>query len=230
MPPEMSSATQTSSELKPEMSRSAITCCCAGGSSLTTVDDQVERLAPEQRVLGQRLPVGRVLAPVAGERVVRAAEAVRVDRRLVALGRERGERHAARLARAARLRDVRDDPDDPGAQRRAALEAVQPLEDAEPRLLHDLLGDGARLHVAARDREHRPVVALDERLERALVAGAQAGEQLGLLGGDEADSGLCVRGHHGAPCEPIGAGPSSMGRILWGRGAARHHPRAISPG
>src|SRR5215207_2277278 len=61
-----------------------------------------ERLAAEQRLLGQRLPVRRVLLPVPGKRVVAAAEAVGVDRRLVALGRERGERHAG-ASRAPRV-------------------------------------------------------------------------------------------------------------------------------
>ena len=45
------------------------------------------------------------------------------------------------LAHAAGLGGVDEDAQDPRLQRRAALEAVEPLQDAEPRLLDDLLGD-----------------------------------------------------------------------------------------
>ena len=93
---------------------------------------------------------------------------------------ERGERHAARLALAAGARAVGDDPQDPGLQRRAALEAVEALQDAEPGLLHDLLGDGAAAHVAERDPQHQRAVAVDERHERVLVAGAQAREEVAI--------------------------------------------------
>jgi NAD(P)-dependent dehydrogenase (short-subunit alcohol dehydrogenase family) len=55
---------------------------------------------------------------------------------LVAAFSERRVRDAARLAASARPRDVDHDPHDPRGQRRAAFEAVEALQDAEPRLLH----------------------------------------------------------------------------------------------
>jgi hypothetical protein len=77
--------------------------------------------------------------------VVGAEETVGVDRRLVALvvsGQAR-ERQNASLALAARLGGVGQDPEDPGLQGGASLEAFEPLEDAEPGLLYDLLGNGS---------------------------------------------------------------------------------------
>ena len=141
------------------------------------------RLAVLDASWSAAVPVGRERAPAARVRLVRAAEAFGVDGRRVVLGRQRGERHAARLARAARLGLVDEDREDPRLQRRAALEAVEAVDDAEPGLLHDLLRDRAVLHVGARHREHRAVEAGDERLERLLVAGAETFEQRGFGGG-----------------------------------------------
>ena len=128
-----------------------------------------------QRGGGEAQPPG---PPVAG-----ALEAIGVDGGLVAgdvRGHEGGERHAARLALPAGLRPVGQDAEQPGLQRRALLEALEPGEDAEPRLLDDLLGRLAVADVQARDPQHRRAVALDERAERELVAAAQAGEQLSV--------------------------------------------------
>jgi hypothetical protein len=146
-------------------------------------EHDVERLALGECLFGQPLPIARVGPPVAGERVVGATEAIGLDGGLPAHGRQRGERHGAGVGGAARLGPVDEDPQDPRPQRRAALEAVEALQDAEPCLLDDLLGDGAARDVVAGDGEHRRVVALDQRLEGALVPGAQALEQLLLLGG-----------------------------------------------
>jgi hypothetical protein len=123
---------------------------------------------------------------VSGESlVIGGQEALRVHGRLVGVlrGGQSGERHAATFARSAAQSHVREDAEDPGLERRAPLEAVEALQDPEPRLLHDLLGDVARLNVVARHRQHRAVVSLDERLEGLLVAGAQARQELGLLRG-----------------------------------------------
>ena len=78
----------------------------------------------------------------------------------------------------------------------------------EPRLLHDLLGDRAALHVALRDGEHGGVVARDERLERLLVAGAQPGEQLRLGGASVAALELDLG--HGLPNLPAGHARSPL--------------------
>src|SRR5439155_8557998 len=75
--------------------------------------------------------------------VIWRQEAVGIDRGLGhGVGSlERRERHRPALPLSTRLRDVRENPEDPGLQRGAALEAVDPVEDADPRLLHDLLGN-----------------------------------------------------------------------------------------
>ena len=64
---------------------------------------------------------------------------------------------------------------------RAALEAVQAGEDAEPRLLHDLLRDRPARDVAERDPQHQRAVAVHERHERVLVPRPQAGEEVGVV-------------------------------------------------
>src|SRR4051794_33322376 len=121
---------------------------------------------------------------MAREGVAGAAESFWIDRRLLVFWRERRERHRSCLACAAGPSDVDDDRDDPGLQRAAALEALEPLKDAQPCVLEDLLGHRACLHIRARDGEHQSGVAVDERLERGLVALAQALDELGLVADD----------------------------------------------
>ena len=92
--------------------------------------------------------------------VVGREEAVGVDR---GLGDRVGplecrERHGAALALAAGLRDVGQDSEDPGLQRRPPLEAVDSFEDADPRFLDDVFGDGAARDVDQRDAKERSVV------------------------------------------------------------------------
>ncbi len=111
----------------------------------------------------------------------RLDEALGVDRgsRLV-VTRERRERRAARLANATGAGEIHDDAEEVGAERRASLEAVETPQEADPGLLGDILGDLARRDVLARDADERGVVPLDETRERALVAGAQGGQQGGF--------------------------------------------------
>src|SRR5215208_5223175 len=78
--------------------------------------DHAARLAREQPLLGEA--AGR-RAPVARPRLVRASEAIGIDRAVVGL--ERRERQCPPLAHAACLRTVREDPEEPRLQRRAAL-------------------------------------------------------------------------------------------------------------
>jgi hypothetical protein len=106
-------------------------------------------------------------------------EAIRVDRVLV-VGRERRERHRPPFALAARLRDVRQDPEDPRLEAGAALEAADPVQDCDPRFLHDLLGHGAAAHVHARHPQHRRAVLPDKATERRLVTGAEGLDDRGL--------------------------------------------------
>ena len=71
-----------------------------------------------------------------------------------------------RDALAPRLRRVRQDPEEPRLEGRPALEATDAVEHADPRVLDDLLRDGARANEEHRDPEHRRTVALDELHER----------------------------------------------------------------
>src|SRR3954453_2906638 len=92
--------------------------------------DVFERLARQQPLLGQRVPVGRKSRPSARILAVRALETLGGDPRLVvALGRERREGHAPSLFDGSRARAVGEDAEHPGAQTRAALEARQGTQD-----------------------------------------------------------------------------------------------------
>ena len=116
--------------------------------------------------------------------MVVAEEAVRVDGRLVVgVAAEAREGHAAALALAPRLGRVREDPEDPGLQRRAALEAVEALEDAEPGFLDDLLGDGAARDEHHRHPQHRGPVAAEQLAEGGFVAGTELRQEALLVGG-----------------------------------------------
>ena len=84
----------------------------------------------------------------------------------------RSPRVRARLATIRRIQVFR---------RRATLEAVQAVQHAEPRLLHDLLRHRAARHVAERDPQHQRAVRIDEGHERVLVACPQARKQLGVV-------------------------------------------------
>src|SRR5207249_3495590 len=130
-------------------------------------------LRGEQALLGPGLGLrGPVARPAL---VVGRQEAVRVDgglrHRVGPL--QRRERHGPPLPLPPRLRDVGQDPEDPGLQRGARLETVDPGEDADPRLLDDLLGDRPARDVDLRDPEERSVVHPHQLLEGPLVACAQ---------------------------------------------------------
>ena len=112
--------------------------------------------------------------------MIRAKETLRVDRGLVEHGRERD---GSRLALATRLRRVDEDAEDPRLERRPAFEAVEPAEHAEPGVLDDLLGDGARAHERLGDPEHRRAVALDELHERLLVTIPQPFDERAVVHG-----------------------------------------------
>ena len=60
----------------------------------------------------------------------------------------------------------------------ASFEAFEPVDDAEPRVPDDVLGDRARGYVGDRDPQHQRAVAVHERHERVLVAGAQTRQQV----------------------------------------------------
>src|SRR5919198_4435665 len=105
-------------------------------------------------------------------------EAIGIDRWSAAvLVRERRKRNRALVTRAAPLRAVRHDGEDPRLQGAASLEAVEPLEHADPRLLCDLLGGGGGADIQARDPHHGRMVQIDEPREGRLFAAAQRGEE-----------------------------------------------------
>ncbi len=98
---------------------------------------------------------------MARETVPRLEEAARLDGRLRRV-LERGERDRAALAQRAGLRVVREHAEEPRLQRRAALEAPDPREDAEERVLHDLLGHGPAGDVHLSHAQERGAELVDE--------------------------------------------------------------------
>ena len=166
---EMPRISQASSASKPSTSRSVITARWFSGSVPIGGGDAPAGLVGEQPLLGHVARAARARRPMAGPAVAVAEEAIRLDGRLVVgVAAEAREGHAAALALAPRLGRVREDPEDPGLQRRAALEAVEALEDAEPGFLDDLLGDGTARHEHHRHPQHR----------RARSGGAARGRRL----------------------------------------------------
>src|SRR4051812_28294454 len=133
-------------------------------------------------------------------------EAIRLDRRLVAVAVERGHRHGAALADAPRLGLVDEDPEQPRLQRGPLLEPVDSLEHAQPRLLHDLLGDSTASHVSLGQVEHRGLVAVDQLRECRLVAVPESHHHLPLLGGRARTAGVRGEGRGRAhrPASSIG--------------------------
>jgi hypothetical protein len=62
----------------------------------------------------------------------------------------------------------------------AALEAVEPLDHAEPGLLDDLVGRGIRGHVEARHPLEAGAELVDDPREGSLVARAESFEYVGV--------------------------------------------------
>ncbi len=122
------------------------------GAAAARRSPRAARRGPRRtRAARRRPPTPPAAAPTSRAVAAPALEAVGVDRRLVAplLGAAAEERERQRplLAHAPRARRVEQDLEDPGAQRRAALEPVDPLDHADPGVLDDLLGDRPARHV-----------------------------------------------------------------------------------
>ena len=175
----MSSRSQTSSAVWPSRSRSATTTRWRCGSSVRAAGDHLLHLAGQRDLLR---PLSGNSAPASRVRVARALEPRGVDGRTVVLGRQARERHGAPLADAAALRLVEQDPVDPRPQRRLAAEPVEALEDGQPGLLDDLLGDARRRHVLPGEPQHPARPAVDERGERLLVPARSAGDEGAVRG------------------------------------------------
>src|SRR5215470_5986925 len=77
----------------------------------------------------------------------------------------------------------------PGLQRRPPFKSLDPVRDAKPRILDDLLGHCLALDVGRRDTEHQRLVARNQRSESRLVAASQAQHELPVScgGGDRAN-------------------------------------------
>ena len=173
-------ALRVSAADQPLMSRRAITSRWRTGSSAIAssrtrrVSSALRRSSGESHSTG-----GRAQWPGLESRS--RLEAVGVDGRLVATllppAPQERERQHAPLALAAGARLVEQDAGDPGPQRGAALEAVDPVQDREPGVLDDLLGDRPAGHVHQRQPHQERAVLVDQRPERVLVAPSQAGEQ-----------------------------------------------------
>ena len=160
---------------------------------------------------------------MAGTRVGRLHEALGIDGGpVLVVAHERRERRRARLAHAAGAGQVHHDAEEVGAQRRAALERVEPAQQADPGLLGDLLGDLLGGDVLARDAHERGVVAIDELGEGALVAGAQRGQQLGLAAPLPCSSArACSR-------SPVSIGAPTLQRPAAARAARGRNDRPIA--
>lgn len=118
--------------------------------------------------------------PVAGPWIVVGAEPLRVDR--TAGVRRDLDVGVRTVAQSAGFGDVDQHGEKPGTQRRPAGKTVDPLQQRDPGLLHDLLGDLVAGHVSARDPQHRRGVLIDQRGERGLIARPQGGDEVGLGG------------------------------------------------
>ena len=153
---------------RPTRSRSVITARWAGGS-LSTASRRCSRSsAASSRSRGR----GRAAAARCAS--VRPCERPRLDRR-APLGLERRERDAAGVPHRARACAVDEDAEDPGPQRRATLEAVNPLTTAATSP-----GRPRRRRAGANERPGDPpqrrVVALDEARRRPRRRPADARE------------------------------------------------------
>ena len=185
---------RTSSELQPSTSRRVITVRWRlGRAAIAAWATSIVSL-PTSRFSGSSDQ--RDGADVQAPRSVRRAGSgrrppSRSRRRRVAAREENGS--AAALALAARLRAVREDPEYPRLQRRAALEAPDPGEHAQPRLLDDVLGDGPVDTYIRATRSIDGPVFLDQGRERILVARAERGHELGLARGRQVRGARVLR-------------------------------------
>src|SRR3954449_12823166 len=98
--------------------------------------------APPRQQPRLGLPLARraLLGPAARVRLTRRAETTPVDGRAALVLGFHHPRHDAAVALRPAARDVDDDPHHPRAQPRTALEAIEPPDDREPRLLNAFLG------------------------------------------------------------------------------------------
>src|SRR6516162_9421355 len=110
-------------------------------------------------------------------RMARVQKAALCKTRLTLVGFKRRKWHCPRFSRSAESCAIEQDSINPGPQRRTTLELVEPLQDADRRLLSHLLGD-SRGHVGAGQTNHCPMVALHQREEGSFVPRSNRGNLL----------------------------------------------------
>src|SRR5271170_2850567 len=88
------------------------------------------------------------------------------------------DRDAPMLAHAGAPRPVDEDVKQPRPERRAPSEPVDSAHDAQPCVLHDLLGDRRAGHERASHAQHRGMVTGHKRHERLLITRAQPRDEL----------------------------------------------------
>jgi hypothetical protein len=93
-----------------------------------------------------------------------------------------GKRYIPRFLASPRARAVYEDAEDPRSQGGSPFEAIDPVENGKPGVLDDLFGVGAAADVGLGEAEHGGVPAVEERLERVLIALSQSADQELLLG------------------------------------------------
>ena len=173
-----SSAFRTSSEVQPLMSRSAITSRWRGGQGGDRLEQHLAGGVGREPLV-RRAPVDRRPGPGAraarrGVPWKRSGGTAGSSRPSSVAATQQREREGPALAFATGASGVQQDRRDPGLERRAPLEAVDPVEHREPRLLHDLLGHRAAGHVHHRQaHQHRPV-GVDQSARNAASSPARS--------------------------------------------------------
>ncbi len=182
-------ALRTSLDHQPLMSRSVITSRWRSGSPAIASSSTWRAASPASSPRGTPTPPAG--APRARVWPRRPWKRLGWHRRLVATlfgGRRSAANGSTRRSRSPRVRALLSRMlSHPGAQRRAALEAVDAVEHGQPRVLHDLLGDRPARNVHDRQaQQHRPPL-LDQARRRpprrrpAGRAQASLGEGRGAL-------------------------------------------------
>src|SRR4051812_32581369 len=100
-------------------------------------------------------------------------KSLRLDSRFIVRAANGREGDEATFALGTRPGAVDDDAEDPGLEGRAPLEAIQPAQHTEPRLLDDLLGHLAPADVGACHPQHARMVAIEQLNEGGFIATAQ---------------------------------------------------------
>ena len=174
------------------MSRMRITRCWRSGSSAiaSPTSASVSRASSRSSGSASQLDGNVFHPPGYGSPSGRKRSGSTAGSNVARAGTVRPSRSARLIARLVRMRKIHVFSEARPSKR---CEAV---EHAEPRLLHDLLGDRGAAHVAAGDAQHQGLVALDELDERGLVAALERREDLLVARDHDADPRPSERESH----------------------------------